>query len=339
MKNLLFVYGGDAFAVKKILSAALAEIGSVVDSVFENADDGVLISSLKGRLGRVFIVGKDRKEFYQRLKNERIDRLIDENVYIFDRLTDKETSELVTALKRRSGLTEDRTVFKLYGVSVKALEDFFRGFDFIGKDIGYSVFEENGDIRLNILLKKGYSPTELDLIEKGLLTKFRDFVYATADASLAQTLVDILRIHGRKISVAESMTGGSIASAIVKIAGASEVLYEGLVTYDTLAKERRLGVRSETVMRNTVVSAEVAFEMVRSLVGDNSSVGISVTGYAPSKTENADDGLCFIGVALDERTIVDRFVFSGDRKTVIEKATNAGIFLAIKILTDKFFKG
>ena len=52
---------------------------------------------------------------------------------------------------------------------------------------------------------------------------FGEFIYATADQSLAKTVVDLLNRIGKTISVAESITGGMISSSIVDIAGSSKV--------------------------------------------------------------------------------------------------------------------
>ena len=235
-------------------------------------------------------------------------------------------------------VTKELCIFKLYGDIEHELVAFCDSELEKSSGVEYSIEVKRLDIKLEFLLKSGYSLEILDAFLKKFLARFNSFVYATDDVSLPVQLVKILKIHGLVISTAESMTGGNIAASIVKVPGASEVFFEGLVTYNALSKEDRLGVSRRTIMENTVVSKEVAFEMVRALINEHSSVGISITGYAPSVSPNRDDGTCFIGVACGLRTIVNKFVFSGDREAVIEQATNAALFLAIKLITDRFFR-
>ena len=248
------------------------------------------------------------------------------------------TQKAVSKIKDALGLDKAEIAFKLFGERADRLDSFILSEKRINPDIDIFYSEDNCDITCVFLLKKGYSPARLDACMKSFLNEFKSSVYADENVDLFERFVSVMKLYGRKMSVAESMTGGTIASKIVSIKGASEIFYEGLVTYDTRAKFRRLGVLPETVAKNTVVSAEVAYEMVRSLIGDRSSVGVSVTGYAPSVSKNKNDGLCFIGAAVDDRTKVYRFVFSGDRKTVIEKAARAAVFAALKLLTESFFE-
>ncbi|MGL6168994.1 MAG: CinA family protein, partial [Fusobacteriaceae bacterium] len=80
-----------------------------------------------------------------------------------------------------------------------------------------------------------------------------------------------------KLSVAESCTGGMLSSEIVEVSGASEVFYEGIVTYSCESKIKRLGVSEETIKKYGVVSEQTAKEMLKGL---ETEVGISTTGIA-----------------------------------------------------------
>ena len=246
-------------------------------------------------------------------------------------------TETVKEIKKLLSFDEKRFAFKLYGERADRLEDITAKIAADNFDVEICFAADKCDILCDIIVKKGYSPERLDITLKTFIKEFSASIYADEDVDLYERFSAVMKLYGRKLSVAESMTGGNIAGTLIKISGASDIFYEGLVTYDTRAKFRRLGVLPETVAKNTVVSAEVAYEMVKSLVNGNSSVGISVTGYAPSVNKNKNDGLCFIGVAVDQKIKVYRFVFSGDRKTVIEKACGAAVFSALKLLTESFF--
>ena len=64
--------------------------------------------------------------------------------------------------------------------------------------------------------------------------------------SIEEKLVQTLAEMGLTISTAESCTGGMVASAIVDIAGASQVYNEGFITYSNEAKMKYLNVSEET---------------------------------------------------------------------------------------------
>ena len=79
--------------------------------------------------------------------------------------------------------------------------------------------------------------------------------------SLEECLVEKLAAEKLTITTAESCTGGLIAGTIVNVAGASDVLNEGYVTYSNEAKERLVGVSHETLETYGAVSEQTAREM------------------------------------------------------------------------------
>lgn len=163
---------------------------------------------------------------------------------------------------------------------------------------------------------------------------FADNIYATADQSLAKTVVSVLTKLDKRLSTAESITGGMIASSIVDIAGASNVLYEGAVTYATKAKCKRLGISPHFVDEYGVVSGEVAMEMAHGLlVGGDADVVVTTTGYAgPSSDPGYPVGLCFIGVGTEKGISAYKYMFSGDRNSIRAQATNAALFAVYKTI-------
>jgi nicotinamide-nucleotide amidase len=99
--------------------------------------------------------------------------------------------------------------------------------------------------------------------------------------SEAGRLVAAFRARGMKVVTAESCTGGLLAAVLTEIAGSSEVLERGFVTYSNAAKEQELGVSGELLARHGAVSAEVAQAMaVGALARAGADVAISITGIA-----------------------------------------------------------
>ncbi len=80
---------------------------------------------------------------------------------------------------------------------------------------------------------------------------------------LAEALIESLRQRGLKLAVAESLTGGQIASTIVDVPGASDVFLGGVVAYATAAKTGILGISTGLLESRGAVDADVAAEMAR----------------------------------------------------------------------------
>jgi len=92
-------------------------------------------------------------------------------------------------------------------------------------------------------------------------------------------LKKLLVKSGVTISVAESCTGGELASVLTSISGSSNYFVLGIVAYRTDMKERMLDVSRETIERFSVYSPQTAYEMAKGVKKlSNSTLGISTTG-------------------------------------------------------------
>jgi nicotinamide-nucleotide amidase len=97
----------------------------------------------------------------------------------------------------------------------------------------------------------------------------------------AAQVLEIFRARGLKIATAESCTGGLVAAALTEIAGSSDVVDRGFVTYSNEAKEAMLGVAPATLKRHGAVSAETAAAMaVGALKHSLADVAVAITGIA-----------------------------------------------------------
>lgn len=158
-----------------------------------------------------------------------------------------------------------------------------------------------------------------------------DKVYADEAVSLSAVAVKTLKKKGFLLSVAESITGGMLSSAICDIDGASGVFYEGLVTYNSAAKVRRLHVPAGTIEQFTAVSQEVCKAMLDGVLANKEiNVAITTTGYAANMDE--DTGLVYIGVGDKTNKEIFEKRFTGDRNSIRRQAVNAALFLLIKHL-------
>lgn len=113
-----------------------------------------------------------------------------------------------------------------------------------------------------------------------------------------QTLARILFINSIQISVAESCTGGLIASRLTDVSGSSNYLKESFITYSEEAKKDILGVSEETLKNFGVISEECAIEMAEGLFKrGNSDICVSITGIAgSSEAFDKPTGTAFIAI-------------------------------------------
>jgi nicotinamide-nucleotide amidase len=149
-------------------------------------------------------------------------------------------------------------------------------------------------------------------------------LYSAAEATLAA-----LRARGWMVVTAESCTGGLIAGALTEVAGSSDVVDRGFVTYSNAAKTEMLGVPAEMIAKFGAVSEEVARAMAEgALARSRAQIAISVTGIAGPGGGSADKpvGLVWFGLASAKgltRTI--SHIFPGDRSAVRAAAVGAAL--------------
>ena len=97
----------------------------------------------------------------------------------------------------------------------------------------------------------------------------------------AAQVLDVFRARGLKIATAESCTGGLVAGALTEIAGSSDVVDRGFVTYSNAAKEAMLGVPAATLERYGAVSAETAAAMAAGALKNSlADITVAITGIA-----------------------------------------------------------
>jgi nicotinamide-nucleotide amidase len=120
------------------------------------------------------------------------------------------------------------------------------------------------------------------------------------------------------LALAESCTGGLIASRITDVPGASEVFLGGVVSYANLAKEKFLGVSPETLRQHGAVSERVAGEMAEGARAKfGSDFAIAVTGIAGpgGGTPEKPVGTVFIALASSSGVEVKKFLNAWERAT------------------------
>ena len=135
---------------------------------------------------------------------------------------------------------------------------------------------------------------------------------------------------GVSIAVAESCTAGLIASKLTTLPGSSSYFNGGVVAYQNEIKTKILGVSQSIIDEKTEVSREVVNQMAKSVLEKfDANFAIATTGYAgPAGGTNKNPiGTVFIAIASVVEVVVSRFVFLGDRQSVVNQASESALSL------------
>lgn len=147
----------------------------------------------------------------------------------------------------------------------------------------------------------------------------------------AERIVMALTRAGLKLALAESCTGGMLASAITDVPGASACFEASYVTYSRRAKERMLGVPPVVLERYGTVSGETARSMAeRAKEASGSDIACSVTGVAGPgpDAEGNPAGLVFIACSSPSlKTAARRFELDGSRGEIRVEAVSKALEL------------
>lgn len=157
-----------------------------------------------------------------------------------------------------------------------------------------------------------------------ILARLGSIVYSTNGESLPALCVRLLLTQGATLAVAESCTGGMLASSIVDIPGCSACFLEGAVTYANGAKVRRLGVSEGTLATDGAVSLACAQQMAEGLrAATGATYALATTGIAgpDGGTPEKPVGLVYVALAGPGRTEVRKLLLSGDRARIRTAAT------------------
>lgn len=152
----------------------------------------------------------------------------------------------------------------------------------------------------------------------------------------ADRLLQSCRQHGVMLVTAESCTGGMIGAALTSLAGSSDVVAGGFITYSNTAKTDMIGVPADLIHRHGAVSRPVALAMAEGALSTAQAAGlaIAVTGVAgPGASAHKPAGLVLIAVARRPHAAqVREYHFTGDRQGVRLAALDAALGFAHDVM-------
>lgn len=172
---------------------------------------------------------------------------------------------------------------------------------------------------------------------EGLYPLAGEFIVGEDMESLPEAVACKMKQMGATLATAESCTGGTIASKLTAMSGASEYFRGGVVAYSNDVKECALGVKHDTLVAHGAVSEETAREMaegVRKRLG--ADFAIATTGIAGPTGGTAEKpvGTVWIAVASEKETVAVCKQFGSDRLRTIERTCNEAYSLLVKVASE-----
>jgi nicotinamide-nucleotide amidase len=162
-------------------------------------------------------------------------------------------------------------------------------------------------------------------------------VYSTDGRLLEGVVGELLVESGLRIAVAESCTGGLIASRLTDVPGSSRYVDQAVVAYANESKTELLGVPSEMLRDHGAVSEPVALAMADGVrTRARAGVGVGVTGIAgPSGgTPEKPVGTVVVAVVTASERRVRTFRFFGERELVKFQASQAALDMVRRMLSE-----
>jgi len=242
--------------------------------------------------------------------------------------------EVVEYLRKKSKKRSYSKGFKLVGIGESAIEHAMIGFYELHPNVNIAPYAGIGEIKY--VFTSNY-PSDIEKAMSNFYNNFSEFIYGDLNDTLEGIVVEMLNQEEKYISMAESCTGGMLASRLVNVSGASKVFNEGFIVYSNESKNRILNVSLKTIEEFGAVSEECAHEMVDNLYRKtNANVSVSITGIAgpTGGTKDKPVGLVCFGTCFEGKIKTIKKIFNGNREMIRIRATVFALNLIRKELID-----
>jgi nicotinamide-nucleotide amidase len=220
----------------------------------------------------------------------------------------------------------------------EALHPLYQEWEKATPPIAATILAALGSIELHVSTRAATREAAAAVLEKAVaqaVSVLGPDVYSTDGRLLEAVVGDLLVERGLRIGVAESCTGGLLASRLTDIPGSSRYLDQGVVVYANEAKTELLGVSPDLLREHGAVSEPVAVAMAEGIkTRARAGVGVGVTGIAGPSGGTAEKpvGTVVVAVVTESERRVRTFRFFGEREQVKFQASQAALDLVRRLL-------
>ncbi len=235
-------------------------------------------------------------------------------------------------------------MLKFAGIGESGLEDLLIDLIREQQDPTIAPYAAEGEVTIRVSTKAASAEEAARKLEP-TLTEIRSrtprHLYAEEDIPIEAAVIRLLASQRRTVTLAESCTGGMVASMLTTVPGSADAFLGGVVSYSNLVKHRALGVPASLLEGDDApgaVSSETAVAMAegaRKLA--DADFALSITGVAgPASSEGKPVGLVYIGLAeRDKETRVVQLQLSGDRQGIRIRASKRALYMLWLALTGR----
>lgn len=239
-------------------------------------------------------------------------------------------NEVLPRLARRKlvGRSEAFIQLRTAGVGESALETKLQPLlaKYPGVEVAYCAHAWAVDVRLG-WGNGQISESRVKQLVAEVTALLGDDVFCVGTDSLAESVADLLRHDDKTLAVAESGSGGQLASVFTDLPGASKFFQGGVVCYRNSGKVILLDIPEALLSQHGAVSAEtaaaMAFGVSERLVAD---YGLSIACCAgPGACDNKTAGTVFVGLHAPDGVWCKRLEYPGNGSAVRARAVNAAL--------------
>jgi nicotinamide-nucleotide amidase len=206
--------------------------------------------------------------------------------------------------------------------------------------VAATILASLGSIELHVSTRATTREAAADALEAAIaeaVAVLGPDVYSTDGRSLEAVVGELLVERGLRIGVAESCTGGLIASRLTDVPGSSRYVDQAVVVYSNEAKIALVGVQPELIRDHGAVSEPVGLAMASGIKARASAgVGVGVTGIAGPGGGSAEKpvGTVVVAAVTDADQRVRTFRFFGEREQVKFQASQAALDMVRRMLQE-----
>ncbi len=214
--------------------------------------------------------------------------------------------EVLPWLERKSNVRFHSVNLRFFGIGESELEHRVKDLMEAQSNPTIAPYAGSGEVMLRVTASAA-SKEEADLLIAPVVAEIKkrvgEYIYTDQYGSLAETVVNLLAERGKTVALAESCTGGMLASMLVDVPGSSAMLAGGVVAYSNEVKMALLGVKAETLASFGAVSEQTAAEMARGALAQiPADYSIAVTGIAGPGGGSAEKPVGLVYVAMARRS-------------------------------------
>ncbi|WP_432400450.1 competence/damage-inducible protein A [Wukongibacter sp. M2B1] len=241
-------------------------------------------------------------------------------------------------LQSKSEFKIKSKILKFVGIGESSLETVLEDLITDQTNPTIATYAGGGEVSLRITAK-GKTDEEIDALINPMIkeveSRLEKHIYSYCDESLEKIVANMLIDNNLKISLAESCTGGLLASKFTSISGISKTLDRAIVTYSNNAKIQELGIDENIIKDYGAVSEETAEAMAQGVrLVAKTDIGVSITGIAgpTGGTSEKPVGLVYVGIATAKNIIVKKLNLTGDRNKIRSYAAISALNLIRQVI-------